>query len=279
MEKTGKRLCPYPAAEPTPPLLPASSVLLPDETRSCRARKDRSGSRGARDPGTPACPPQSCPGGGLPCHQALHRPGVPGCSFSVGACTFRGGGLVCALEGSWSLSPRDLWGGRLRSRLSPAVSLGTVFAVSADSCLLGTEHGDAGCGLVCVPPARVASRAPPLQRALFSGVRCRLQPLFTACFGLLQPQLVLGGAAQTASLGTATAVQTGTPQRTVPGTTTTSTAATVSALLMPLRLDDVCGGLSVATEAQAVALGEPHVDGVEWRPAGPCVCLSLSVLP
>uniref|UniRef100_F6UFM6 TATA-box binding protein associated factor 4 n=1 Tax=Equus caballus TaxID=9796 RepID=F6UFM6_HORSE len=42
----------------------------------------------------------------------------------------------------------------------------------------------------------------------------------------VQPQLVLGGAAQTASLGTATAVQTGTPQRTVPGATTTSTAAT-----------------------------------------------------
>ncbi|KAL0594548.1 Transcription initiation factor TFIID subunit 4 [Plecturocebus cupreus] len=39
-------------------------------------------------------------------------------------------------------------------------------------------------------------------------------------------QLVLGGAAQTASLGTATAVQTGTPQRTVPGTTATSSAAT-----------------------------------------------------
>ncbi|XP_006769636.1 PREDICTED: transcription initiation factor TFIID subunit 4, partial [Myotis davidii] len=42
----------------------------------------------------------------------------------------------------------------------------------------------------------------------------------------VQPQLVLGGAAQTASIGTATAVQTGTPQRTVPGATTTSTAAT-----------------------------------------------------
>ncbi|KAM8775821.1 LOW QUALITY PROTEIN: transcription initiation factor TFIID subunit 4 [Rhynchonycteris naso] len=42
----------------------------------------------------------------------------------------------------------------------------------------------------------------------------------------VQPQLVLGGAAQTASLGTATAVQTGTPQRTVPGASTTSTAAT-----------------------------------------------------
>ncbi|KAK1337112.1 hypothetical protein QTO34_001734 [Cnephaeus nilssonii] len=42
----------------------------------------------------------------------------------------------------------------------------------------------------------------------------------------VQPQLVLGGAAQTASIGTAAAVQTGTPQRTVPGATTTSTAAT-----------------------------------------------------
>uniref|UniRef100_A0A2K5TZ33 TATA-box binding protein associated factor 4 n=1 Tax=Macaca fascicularis TaxID=9541 RepID=A0A2K5TZ33_MACFA len=42
----------------------------------------------------------------------------------------------------------------------------------------------------------------------------------------VQPQLVLGGAAQTASLGTATAVQTGTPQRTVPGATATSSAAT-----------------------------------------------------
>ncbi|XP_023597189.1 transcription initiation factor TFIID subunit 4 [Trichechus manatus latirostris] len=41
----------------------------------------------------------------------------------------------------------------------------------------------------------------------------------------VQPQLVLGGTAQTASLGTAT-VQTGTPQRTVPGAATTSTAAT-----------------------------------------------------
>ncbi|XP_028629901.1 transcription initiation factor TFIID subunit 4 [Grammomys surdaster] len=42
----------------------------------------------------------------------------------------------------------------------------------------------------------------------------------------VQPQLVLGGSAQPASLGTATAVQTGTPQRTVPGASTTSTAAT-----------------------------------------------------
>ncbi|XP_010636504.3 transcription initiation factor TFIID subunit 4, partial [Fukomys damarensis] len=42
----------------------------------------------------------------------------------------------------------------------------------------------------------------------------------------VQPQLVLGGSAQTASLGTATAVQTGAPQRTVPGATTTTTAAT-----------------------------------------------------
>ncbi|XP_011381286.2 transcription initiation factor TFIID subunit 4 [Pteropus vampyrus] len=42
----------------------------------------------------------------------------------------------------------------------------------------------------------------------------------------VQPQLVLGGTAQTTSLGTATAVQTGTPQRSVPGATTTSTAAT-----------------------------------------------------
>lgn len=58
------------------------------------------------------------------------------------------------------------------------------------------------------------------------------EPLFTSCFGLLQPQLVLGGTAQTTSLGTATAVQTGTPQRTVPGATTTSTAATVSSALL-----------------------------------------------
>ncbi|XP_076973089.1 transcription initiation factor TFIID subunit 4 [Tamandua tetradactyla] len=42
----------------------------------------------------------------------------------------------------------------------------------------------------------------------------------------VQPQLVLGGTAQTASLGTATAVQTGTAQRTVPGAAATSTAAT-----------------------------------------------------
>lgn len=42
----------------------------------------------------------------------------------------------------------------------------------------------------------------------------------------VQPQLVLGGSAQPASLGTATAVQTGTPQRTVTGASTTSTAAT-----------------------------------------------------
>lgn len=53
--------------------------------------------------------------------------------------------------------------------------------------------------------------------------------LFTSCFGFSQPQLVLGGAAQTTSLGTATAVQTATPQRTVPGATTASTAATVRA--------------------------------------------------
>ncbi|ELW48910.1 Transcription initiation factor TFIID subunit 4 [Tupaia chinensis] len=47
----------------------------------------------------------------------------------------------------------------------------------------------------------------------------------------VQPQLVLGGAAQTASLGTATAVQTGTPQRTVPAGTTASTAATPQLVL------------------------------------------------
>lgn len=43
---------------------------------------------------------------------------------------------------------------------------------------------------------------------------------------VVQPQIVLGGTAQTTTLGTATAVQTGTPQRAVQGTTATSTAAT-----------------------------------------------------
>ncbi|XP_067410233.1 transcription initiation factor TFIID subunit 4 [Emydura macquarii macquarii] len=43
---------------------------------------------------------------------------------------------------------------------------------------------------------------------------------------VVQPQIVLGGTAQTTALGTATAVQTGTPQRTVQGATATSTAAT-----------------------------------------------------
>ncbi|KAL7985634.1 hypothetical protein Chor_004204, partial [Crotalus horridus] len=43
---------------------------------------------------------------------------------------------------------------------------------------------------------------------------------------VVQPQIVLGSPAQTTALGTATAVQTGTPQRTVQGATTTSTAAT-----------------------------------------------------
>uniref|UniRef100_A0A8D2HAE9 TATA-box binding protein associated factor 4 n=1 Tax=Urocitellus parryii TaxID=9999 RepID=A0A8D2HAE9_UROPR len=42
----------------------------------------------------------------------------------------------------------------------------------------------------------------------------------------VQPQLVLGGSAQAASLGTATAVQAGAPQRTVPGAASASTAAT-----------------------------------------------------
>lgn len=42
----------------------------------------------------------------------------------------------------------------------------------------------------------------------------------------VQPQLVLGGAAQTTALATASAVQTGTPQRAVPGATATSAAAT-----------------------------------------------------
>ncbi|XP_063153047.1 transcription initiation factor TFIID subunit 4 isoform X1 [Candoia aspera] len=43
---------------------------------------------------------------------------------------------------------------------------------------------------------------------------------------VVQPQIVLGSPAQTTALGTATAVQTGTPQRTVQGATATSTAAT-----------------------------------------------------
>ncbi|XP_074867688.1 transcription initiation factor TFIID subunit 4 [Carettochelys insculpta] len=43
---------------------------------------------------------------------------------------------------------------------------------------------------------------------------------------VVQPQLVLSSTAQAAALGTATAVQTGTPQRTVQGATATSTAAT-----------------------------------------------------
>ncbi|XP_058535662.1 transcription initiation factor TFIID subunit 4 [Ochotona princeps] len=42
----------------------------------------------------------------------------------------------------------------------------------------------------------------------------------------VQPQLVLGGATQTAALGTATAVPAGAPQRTVPGASATTTAAT-----------------------------------------------------
>ncbi|KAH0619222.1 hypothetical protein JD844_019041 [Phrynosoma platyrhinos] len=43
---------------------------------------------------------------------------------------------------------------------------------------------------------------------------------------VVQPQIVLGSPAQTTTLGTATAVQTGTPQRTVQGATATSTVAT-----------------------------------------------------
>ncbi|XP_036607985.1 transcription initiation factor TFIID subunit 4 [Trichosurus vulpecula] len=43
---------------------------------------------------------------------------------------------------------------------------------------------------------------------------------------VVQPQIVLGGTAQTAALGTASAVQPGTPQRTVQGATATSAAAT-----------------------------------------------------
>lgn len=50
------------------------------------------------------------------------------------------------------------------------------------------------------------------------------------CLYSLQPQIVLGGTAQTTALGTATAVQTGT-QRTVQGATATSTAATVRSWL------------------------------------------------
>ncbi|XP_008108359.1 transcription initiation factor TFIID subunit 4 isoform X2 [Anolis carolinensis] len=43
---------------------------------------------------------------------------------------------------------------------------------------------------------------------------------------VVQPQIVLGSPAQTTTLGTASAVQTGTPQRTVQGATATSTVAT-----------------------------------------------------
>lgn len=79
------------------------------------------------------------------------------------------------------------------------------------------------------PPACTTSGAPALQGPLFSDIRLPLAAFIYLVFGFLQPQLVLGGTAQTASLGTATAVQTGAPQRTVQGATTTSTAATVSA--------------------------------------------------
>lgn len=48
-----------------------------------------------------------------------------------------------------------------------------------------------------------------------------------SCLCSLQSQIVLGGTAQTTTLGTATAVQTGTAQRTVQGATAASTAATV----------------------------------------------------
>lgn len=54
--------------------------------------------------------------------------------------------------------------------------------------------------------------------------------VLTMGVGSLQPQLVLGGATQTAALGTASAVPAGAPQRTVPGASATTTAATVRAL-------------------------------------------------
>lgn len=75
------------------------------------------------------------------------------------------------------------------------------------------------------PPSLCRMLSPALQLWL-ALVACAA---LTLCSALLQPQLVLGGSAQTASLGTATAVQTGTPQRTVPGAATTTTAATVRA--------------------------------------------------
>lgn len=72
----------------------------------------------------------------------------------------------------------------------------------------------------------------PLCRKPFLSPALAAWEALTSCFGLLQPQLVLGGSAQAASLGTATAVQAGAPQRTVPGAASTSTAATVRPLLL-----------------------------------------------
>lgn len=106
----------------------------------------------------------------------------------------------------------------------------------------------------CVPPARAARGAYPGRPPCAASA--------DRMFGFLQPQLVLGGPAQTASLGTAAAVQTGTPQRTVPGATATSTATTVSAA-------------SRAAQAQWCVRRTPHSDrgpdsGAEGVTCGLC---------
>lgn len=135
-----------------------------------------------------------------------------------------------------------------------------------------------------VGPRGCASGGPPPAAGGPTGT-VSPEPLLTLSFGFLQPQLVLGGTAQTASLGTATAVQTGTPQRTVPGATPTSTAATVSAalrqprpLLMgasapcrcPLPPPDLGGRLSCLSRPGAPAsLGEPRL------PARQCAEVSV----
>ncbi|VFV45360.1 Hypothetical predicted protein [Lynx pardinus] len=84
-------------------------------------------------------------------------------------------------------------------------------------------------GLLAPASAGQALPCPGSPSPVFGQARCPRGPglrLLWVSFFLGDPQLVLGGAAQTTSLGTATTVQTGTPQRTVPGATTTSTAAT-----------------------------------------------------
>ncbi|CAH6776678.1 Taf4 [Phodopus roborovskii] len=247
----------HPAA-PAPPVSPAAAAAAAAQNGAAPAPAAASGGAaglgqpGAGAQGAKAEPPKPVPGTG-PAAAAAAAAGVAGGGAAGGV--LLGPAMPGALPGPAPGTPAGLAKGAAAATPSlprtPAATAGAIRATLTPTVLAPrlpqppqnptniqnfqlppgewqrAAGGEGGCfGL---PGRSRKFWATSWGRALagwLSRPRGGLGPGDPASLEGFPPQLVLGGSAQTASLGTATAVQTGTPQRTVPGASTTSTAAT-----------------------------------------------------